>query len=496
MKAKVLNIATGGPLVVLLHKKDAERLSFHTGDRIMVVKNKKEVTAIIDIATKGVVKKGVIGLFKETAKSLGVKKDCTVKVFPGEKPESVLYIKEKLDGKTLSKEKIQRIIEDISTHKLSDVEITYFVAACYSGRMSLKETVYLTEAMVNTGDVLKIKTKNGIIADKHCIGGVAGNRTTMLLVPIISSLGVIIPKTSSRAITSPAGTADTMEVLCNVNFPMKQLYKLVEKEGAFITWGGAVNLAPADDKIIRVENPLSIDSEGQLLASILAKKKSVSATHVLIDIPVGKGAKIESLREAKHLKKRFEIVSRLISMKTRVIITDGSQPIGRGIGPALEARDVLWVLEQDERAPKDLEKKALFMSAELLRLTTKIKFKEALKKAEESLRSGRALDKMIRIIKNQGPKVTESSEIKLGKYKAVVKARKSGKITWINNKRVSLIARVAGAPLDKKAGIYLEKKKGDYVNHHSILYIIYAENKQKLEYALRLAEEDPGFEIR
>ncbi len=493
MKIKKLEINTGGPLIVLMNEKDAQRLNFHIGDRIKLVKRKKALTAIRDLSSKKVLPDGYLGLFKEVYSRIKVKNGENIEVEPGVKPESIRFIKEKLDGKELSEEKIKRIIEDISDQKLSEVEITYFVSACYPERLSMRETLYLTNAMVNTGDVLRIHNK--IVADKHCIGGVAGNRTTMILVPIISSLNIPIPKTSSRAITSPSGTADTMEVLCKVSFSIKEMKKLLDKANAFMTWGGAVNLAPADDKIIRVENPLSVDSEGQLLASILAKKKSVSANHVLIDIPVGRGAKIENLKDAKRLKRKFELLGRKLGMNIRVIITDGSQPIGNGIGPALEARDVLWILERDPRAPKDLEYKGVFMAAHLINMIKKIRFKDALKIANEQLESKKALEKMLSIINNQGAKITRSSSIKIGKFKKVIKSKKAGKIININNKRISLIARTAGSPLDKRAGIYLEKKKNDYVNHHSILYEIYAENKQRLEYAAKLAEKDSGYEI-
>ena len=493
MKVKKIEINTGGPLIVLMNSIDAQGRDFHTGDRIKLIKGKRELTAILDVAGGNLIRRGYLGVVKEVSSKMKLKNNNEVKVSPDSKPESLRFIKKKLDGKELSKEEIKKIIEDISNQKLSEVEITYFVAACYSEKLSLRETAYLTEAMVNTGDVLKLDEK--IVADKHCIGGVAGNRTTMIIVPIVSSLGILIPKTSSRAITSPAGTADTMEVLCKVDFPINELKELLKKTNAFMSWGGAVNLAPADDKIIKVENPLSIDSEGQLLASILAKKKSVSSNHVLIDIPVGRGAKIENLRDARRLKKKFEVLGKKLGMKIRVIITDGSQPIGRGIGPALEARDVLWILERDPRAPIDLKSKGVFMAAHLINMTKGVRFKEALNIANEQLESGRALEKMIAIIKNQKGKITKSSMIKIGRFKRVIKANKSGRINWINNKRISLISRTAGSPLDKRAGIYLEKKKGNFVNHHDIIYTIYAENKEKLDYAIKLAEEDTGYEI-
>jgi putative thymidine phosphorylase len=375
------------------------------------------------------------------------------------------------------------IIHDIVQNKLTSVEITYFVSAGYSRGLDLDETVALTKAMINTGQILKVDRYP--VVDKHCIGGVAGNRTTMVVVPILVAAGYCVPKTSSRSITSPAGTADTMEVLCNVNFSMEEIRHIVDKVGGCIVWGGAVNLAPADDKIITVEHPLSIDAEGQLLASILAKKGSVSATHVLIDIPVGKGAKITRMDRAKHLRDLFLKIGKKLNMKIKVVITDGSQPIGNGIGPALEARDVLWVLGGDQNAPSDLKHKALLMASEIMHdyPLSGWKAKHGFRYAKHLLESGKAMEVMQRIIAAQGARVTDPAKIKIGKHTFAYKSLTDGTITHIDNISISRIARVAGAPFDKGAGIYLHHHVGDKVKKNDIIFTIYAENKQKLDYA-------------
>ena len=340
-KVKNIEISTGDTLVALINKKDAHKYDLHRNDRIRITNgNQVCVTAIIDFAENDdIIPQSSIGLFKEAAKKLNTKKDHKVKVEMERKPESVNLIKKKLNGEKLSYEDFKRIVTDISEQRLTAIEITYFVAGCYTHELSTKETYYLTKAMIDTGEVLRFP--DHIIMDKHCIGGVAANRTTAVVVAIIAAAGYMIPKTSSRSITSAAGTADTIEYLCNVNMTGDRLKEVVHKTKGCLAWGGALNLAPADDKIIRVESPISLDPTGQLIASVLAKKKSVSANHVLIDIPVGRGAKIEDIREAKKLKKKFQKIGRLLKMKMRVIITDGSHPIGNGIGPALEARDIL-----------------------------------------------------------------------------------------------------------------------------------------------------------
>jgi len=355
LMVKDVDIATGSILVAILNEKDAQELDIHAKDRIKIKKGKKVETVVVDVAeSKKAVPPGCIGVFKEVIDSLKLRKGEYVEIIPARRPLSIGYIRKKLDGKRLNKEEINQIVWDIAHNKLNEIELTYFVAACYANTLTTDETTMLTEAMVYQGNILKLK-KYPII-DKHCIGGVAGNRTTMIIVPIVAAAGLAIPKTSSRSITSPAGTADTMEVLADVSMPLKKIKKIVEKINGCIVWGGAIKLAPVDDKIIKVEYPLSIDAESQLLASIMAKKLSVSSTHILIDIPVGKGAKIESKDRAFVLKKDFKKLGKRLKKKVKVIITDGSAPIGNGIGAMLEARDVLWLLKNDKRGPYDLKK--------------------------------------------------------------------------------------------------------------------------------------------
>ncbi len=327
------------------------------------------------------------------------------------------------------------------------------------------------------------------MAVHNCIGGIPGNRTTMVVVPIIAAAGFTIPKTSSRAITSPAGTADTMECLAKVELPAKKIKQIIHRIGACIVHGGSMNLAPADDKIIQVEHPLSIDAEGQLLASVMAKKYSVGATHVLIDIPMGKSTKANTWPKAKHLKHMFELIGKKLNMDVKVIITDGSQPIGCGVGPLLEAQDVMAVLRNDPKAPSDLRKKSLQMAGLLLEMTGK--YKDGFKVAKELLDSGKAFKKMNQIIAAQG----KQKPLKLALFTSVITAPKTGRITSIDNEIIAKIARIAGAPDDKAAGLFIHKKVNDFINKNDSLYTIYAESKFKLNLALEVVNENNGYSI-
>ncbi|MBI2653760.1 AMP phosphorylase [Candidatus Woesearchaeota archaeon] len=491
LKVKDIDISSGGPLIAVLNHQDAAMLDLHVMDRIKIKKRGKIETVVVDIAESNkVVPKGRIGVFEEVIISLKLKNNDVVDIVIARKPLSIDYIKKKLDGQKLTKNEIDQIVWDIVHNKLSAVELTYFVAACYTNVMTTEETILLTKAMVKHGDVLKLK-KYPVI-DKHSIGGIPGNRTTLVIVPIMTAAGYHMPKTSSRSITSPAGTADTMEVLADVTFPIKRMKDIVLKTKGCIVWGGSLNLAPADDKIIAVERPLEIDAESQLLASIMAKKHSVSSTHILIDVPVGKDSKVKNIVEALRLKKEFNKIGKRLNKKVRVLITDGTQPIGNGIGPALEARDILWLLKRDPKRPLDLEKKCLMMCSNIFGM---IGVKYGYKKTLQILNSGKAYQKMVEIIKAQGGKEVAAEDIKIGRHSYDVSSTRSGIVRHIDNLFVSRIARIAGAPRDKGAGIYLYKHVGDRVKRGEKLFTIYSESMHALDYAKDVAKSNEVFVV-
>jgi AMP phosphorylase len=484
VKVHLYAVETGKPIVVL-NEDDMKELGVHIGDRIRITKGGKlEVTAIID-ATTSLVSQGKIAVFEEVREALKLKSGETVEIKPAQRPKSIEFIKKKLQGQHLHGHEITTIVQDIVENNLSDIELTALLVAAYIKGYDMDETVAMTQAMVDTGEQINFGPNT---VDKHCIGGVAGNRTTMVVVPIIAAAGLTMPKTSSRAITSPAGTADTMEVLANVTFSIEELKKIASKVGAFIVWGGAVNLAPADDKIIKVEYPLSIDPEGQVLASVMAKKKSVGSSFLVIDIPVGKGSKIEDVGVASDLAKKFIQLGNRLDIKTKCVLTDGSAPIGRGIGPALEARDVLRCLEGD--GPTDLLNKSIDLATILLELSGKARSGEGRAMAEDIICSGKALEKMREIIEAQGgnPNI-KPEDVPVGDKTFDVLSDRKGKIRFIDSKLISKIARAAGAPKDAGAGIYLHAGVGDNVEKDGKMYTIYSMSENKLDDAIKLAQQ-------
>lgn len=484
LKVKDLNLYTGNVVVAALHARDAQKMDLHTEDRIIIRKGSKSAIAIVDIAQGSkAVSEGHIGLFEETLKALKARTGSNVEISLIDKPKSIQFIKKKLNGKELSYAELSEIIKDVVQSRLSDIELAYFVAACFCNKLSLAETKSLTRAIVDRGQ--QLKPLGYPTLDKHSIGGVPGNRTTMVVVPIVCAAGFFMPKTSSRSISSPAGTADTVEVLANVSFSVKQMRSIVKKHNGCMIWGGAINLASADDKLIKVRHALSLDPEGMLLASILAKKHSVSATHVLVDIPIGKGAKVSNRADAVKLKRKFESVAKAMGMHLHTIITDGSQPIGNGIGPALEARDVVWLLERSPKRPLDLEKKSIFIAAKIMAMSGKMNFDSASKLAIRLLESGEAAKKFWDIIIAQGGKRILAEKIRAGGYCRDYKALSSGTITSIDNIAISKIARIAGAPRDKRSGVYLHFHVGAKVAKGQKLFTVYSENEQKMKYAIK-----------
>lgn len=392
-------------------------------------------------------------------------------------------IKKKLVGKALSYNEIFAIMDEIANQRLGPVLTTYFAAAGFKEGFSDEELYFLTKSMVATGPKLHF---SGIVADKHSTGGVAGTRTTMILVPIIAAAGFQIPKNSSRAITSPAGTADTMEVVAPVTFTPRQIEQLVGRAGGCIVWGGHLGLAPADDVIIQVEQPLAFESFDKIIVSIMAKKVASSDTHLVLDIPVGPTMKIVHFKDAEIIAKKFTFLAKKFDIKVIVDINQIRQNAGRGVGPVLEARDVFQVLEQDKNRPLALEARALRLAGKLLSLcfadTPGKKDVIGEDVAREILTSGKALSKMREIIKTQGgdPHV-ESRYLKGGKYTHEIKSSQKGRVYTINNKQITVICRILGCPTDKQAGMYLHRKLEEHVDKGDILCTLYSSDKWRLK---------------
>ncbi|HSN41373.1 MAG TPA: thymidine phosphorylase family protein [Burkholderiales bacterium] len=391
--------------------------------------------------------------------------------------ESLSHVRAKVYGQRLEDGQMTAIVRDIAAGRYSELHLSAFVTACAGNHLDLGETVALTRAMVEVGE--RMTWSAAPVVDKHCVGGLPGNRTTLLVVPIIAAYGLTMPKTSSRAITSPAGTADTMEMLAPVNLDIHAIRRVVEREGGCIVWGGAVRLSPADDILIRVERPLELDSAGQMVASVLSKKLSAGSSHVVIDIPVGPTAKVRNRETARALSEQMIEVGRALGLDVCVAVTDGSQPVGRGIGPALEARDALAVLRGDNNAPQDLRERSLALAGEILELATNIPTGTGYDLANAILSDGRAWKKFQAICEAQGG----MREPPRSRHTHTVTALRAGCVTRIDNRRLSRIAKLAGAPTDPAAGLDFFAPLGSSIEADQPLFTIHAESPGELAYA-------------
>lgn len=482
LKSKVFEIDFAKKEVVL-HNEDAEDLGVRAGSRVRCFANKKSTAAIVN-TTEKFVKRGTVGIFDEVERDLGVKNGDTISLEPMQRPDSVKSVKKKLLGEQLTPGEIRHVVDEIVNGNMSEIEISAWVCALHSGGMGLDEVEVLTNAMTETGEVLDF---GGKVFDKHSIGGVPGNKISPLIIPIVAAAGLKIPKTSSRAITSPAGAADVMEVFCPVDLSIDKIKEVVNKTNGCLVWGGSVCLAPADDLMIHAEYPLDLDPRPLLLASVMSKKKAVGADFVAIDIPVGYGTKVASIKEGEVLARDFISLGVRLGMRVECAITYGGQPVGHAIGPILEAKEAYEALKHGE-GPESLIAKATEIAGIILEAGGVAEPGKGAGKALEILDSGDAYKKFIEIVKAQGGKKIDEKKLSPGKHSFTMNAGNSGYVARVDNHLVKVAARLAGAPKDKGAGIMLHKKVGTKAAKGAKLLTIYAENRDKLELAKKYAK--------
>ncbi len=488
MTGKPIGIDAGGKRIVVLNESDARELGVRSLDRVRLVAGKYALTAIVNTTSK-LLREGELGVYQEVQEQLHLFENQMVEATAAGSPPSLLHIKTKLRGQDLRMNELREIVTDVVDGRLSETEIASFVVGLHSFGMSPEEAYGLSVAMVETGKQLQIEAPQ--IADKHSIGGVPGDKTTLLVVPIVAACGLTIPKTSSRAITSAAGTADRAEILMPVEFGADEIRRIVDRTKGCIIWGGSLDLAPADDIFIQVEHPLSIDP--LLLPSILSKKKAVNANIVVIDIPCGRGAKVKTIGEARMLARDFLRLGSRLEMKLQCAITYGEQPVGHCVGPALEAREALEAIMRRKSIP-DLVDKATDIAGMILEMSGISQDGRAL--AMETLTSGRAERKLRDIILEQGGNGSITPEdIPVGAHQFDISSESTGYVFWVNNSALVQLARLAGSPKDKGAGVVIHKKMGDSVTKGERLYTVYADKGSKLSEVELIARDAKVFGV-
>lgn len=494
LQLRRLGIDIGDEFAIFMHRDchicRAEGFSARTRVEVRMLEGAGSVLATVIRVTSGLIKDQEASLSEVAWTRLGAREGAEIVVAHADQVDSLRHVRAKIYGKSLEQNAVSEIVSDIAAGRYSEVTLSAFITAVAQHALSRDEVFYLTDAMVSVGS--RLDWGKGPIADKHSVGGLPGNRTTPIVVPIIAACGIRIPKTSSRAITSPAGTADTMEVLAPVDLSIRDMRRVVEAEGGCIVWGGAVDLSPADDVLVRVERQLDLDSEGQLVASVLSKKIAAGSTHVVIDLPVGLTAKIRSSEMASHLAVLLEQTAKRAGLQVQVIQSDGRQPVGHGVGPALEARDVLWVLRNEAGAPESLRSRALNLAGALLELVGAADHGQGRSRADEVLRSGQAWLKFQAICEQQGglrdlPRATFTHE---------VLSASAGIVSNIDNRLLARVAKLAGAPGAKAAGVDVHVELGQRVESSEPLYTIHTETPGELAYALEfLGRQTEMFEV-
>lgn len=485
LKACRLGLDSHQELTIYLRQDSSVSRSegFSALSRVFVYTDAHELIATLHMVTSELLKPGEVGFSEAAWEKLALTENCSVWLSHPKPVQSLSYIRAKVYGNELSKEQLHEITNDIVAGRYADVHLAAFITACGGNNLTIQEIIHLTQAMVDSGS--RITWPVPIVVDKHCVGGLPGNRTTPILVSILAAAGLTMPKTSSRAITSPAGTADTMEALTNVSLSLEKIRSVVEQEGGCLAWGGSVKLSPSDDLLIQVERALDIDGEGQLIASVLSKKIAAGATHVVIDIPVGPTAKVRSDEAAETLSNNFKAVAQALGLHIKVLFTDGSQPVGRGIGPSLEARDILDVLQNNPCMPQDLRERSATVAGAILEMVQGFPEGEGYKEALKLLDSGAAWEKFQSICIAQGGLKTPP----IAPYRYEFITHKGGTVQYIDNRKLAKVAKLAGAPADLAAGVDMHCKIGDSIIANHPLMTIHAESSGELSYAVEYLEE-------
>ncbi len=480
LKAKRLMLHTQREAVAIVNQRCTVARSEGLTERARVELRHGDLKAIARLyqVENAVVATDEIGLSETAWHKLGLEEGNNITLHHPRSVSSLGGLRSKVYGHRLNAKTASAIFRDIVEGRLSDVQTSAFISALASQVPEVNEIVALTQAMVSIGD--RLSWSEDIVVDKHCVGGLPGNRTTPIVVSIVAAAGLTVPKTSSRAITSPSGTADTMATMTRVDLNGEEMRRVVEQEGGCLVWGGGVELSPADDLVIRIERELELDCTSQMVASVMSKKIAAGSTHVLIDLPVGPTAKVRSSADAEELTFFMKGVADAFGLHVQTVISDGLQPVGDGIGPALEARDVLAVLERSRNTPCELRERGLTLAATMLEMGGACTPGKGREHATAILDDGRAMAKFVAICEAQGG----FRRPKKARFQHVIECTKAGRISSVDNRRLARLAKLAGAPNSPAAGVELHVNLGDAVEAGQKLITLHGESIGELEYAL------------
>ena len=487
MKVRILNNIDTRSEVVFLSSEDIDPRDAQTELSQLILDHKKKLVHVIRTDT---MVKGEIGIPKILAERLGLKDGQTIAIKPRNRPISYPLIMKKYEKQPWSGEDLRTIIDDMYQGNVTDLEYAAFTLAMQYESLGIDETEQLTRAFTLHSETIAFDEP---VYDKHSIGGIPGNKVSLLIVPIIAAAGLLIPKTSSRAITSPSGTADTMEVLCDINFSAQEIMEIAPKTRGMLVWGGQLNLAPVDSEIIRrVERPLSLDPESVIIASILSKKLSTGVKHMVLDMPTGSETKMATRTESAGLSHLFVEIGRRVGIEVECAITYADQPVGHAIGPALEAREAVSTLMGN--GPRSVLEKSTELSGILFEMAGLAQRGRGADMADEIVKSGKAIKKFWEIVEAQGgtPEI-KIEDIEVGQYSSPIIAQEDGYISHISNSQVKIIASALGCPSDKKSGMIIHRKAGEFVNKGEVIIELFSSRENALDAGLHLAQIKPPF---
>lgn len=400
-------------------------------------------------------------------------------------------IEKKRNGQELSQSEIQFLIEGYTNGTIPDYQMSAFAMAVYFQGMTKEERVYLTEAMVQSGDQIDLSGIEGIKVDKHSTGGV-GDTTTLVLAPLVAALGVPVAKMSGRGLGHTGGTIDKLESVpgFHVEITNDQFLRLVNTNKIAVI-GQSANLTPADKKLYALRDvTATVDSIPLIASSIMSKKIAAGADAIVLDVKTGSGAFMKSLEEAEELAKAMVEIGNGVGRKTKAIISDMSQPLGFAIGNALEVKEAIDTLRGE--GPEDLHELCLTLGSHMVTLAGKAStLEEARAMLEEVMQNGKALETFKTFLASQGGDasvVDAPSRLPTAAYQIEVPAKQSGYVAEITAEEIGIAAMMLGAgritkesKIDLAVGVVLHKKVGDAVNQGEALVTIHSNTEQAAE---------------
>lgn len=404
-------------------------------------------------------------------------------------------IKKKRDGFALTKEEIDFFVNGFAKGEIPDYQASALCMAIYLKGMNIEETTNLTFAVRDSGEKLNFSNINGLRVDKHSTGGV-GDKTSLIVAPIVASYGVKIAKMSGRGLGHTGGTIDKLEAIpgFNTSLAMQDFERIVNETGIAIV-GQSAELAPADKKLYALRDvTATIECMPLIASSIMGKKLAADDDCIVLDVKTGSGSFMKTIEDSKALARIMVDIGKNAGKRTLALITDMDIPLGNAIGNTLEVKEAIEVLNGN--GPKDLTEVCLCLASNMLYLAEKGSLEECEKMAKDAISNGQALETFVNMVKAQGGDyncVLHPETFKVAKYSHQVKAQKSGYIYSVNTEGYGVASLLLGAGrnvkedvIDFSAGIILNAKTGDYVNEGDLIATLYsdkdsfAQSEQKL----------------